>query len=215
MNSVMNITHASHESRYANSSKDRTKRRLNMKRWVPLALGVLLAAFGAGPQRAHASLRFCNATGVRISVAIAYPDGPQGMVGQGWWVIDAGECKDAISGSLDSRYYYFYAMTPDGPSKKTYSGDTPFCLRSIKFKLSETQYGKDSESDCAAAGLEFAKFVRVDTGNSKDHTVKFTGSDDQAAGSAQRPPVALTGPHPAPSPAPVAGTACQRYPNLC
>jgi uncharacterized membrane protein len=199
-----------------------------MKRWVALVLTVLLGAFAAGTQPAHASLRFCNASNVRISVAIAYSDGAQGTIGEGWWVLDAGDCKETISTPLDKRYYYFYAMTPDGPSKKTYSGDTPFCLRSVKFKLSEALYGKNSQGDCAGAGLEFAKFVKVDVGDSKNHTIKLTNSDDQSANNApvpgnagppiflgQRPPVAMPTPPPPPNRTPVAGTACQRYPNLC
>ncbi len=197
-----------------------------MRHRIVFGLAALLAAFSTGTQQAHAGLHFCNASNVRISVAIGFPDGANGLVGQGWWVIKGGECQEAITGNLDGRYYYFYAQTTDGPSKKTYSGDTPFCLQSVRFKFAEAQYGKDSEADCTKAGLEFAKFVRVDVGNSKDHTVKFMGDDPPGgnvappsppvqppSGASPRPPIALP-PRP-PAPSPVAGTACQRYPNLC
>jgi uncharacterized membrane protein len=198
---------------------------MTMRHRIAFGLAALLAAFSTGTHQAHAGLHFCNASNVRISVAIGFTDSARGPVGQGWWVINAGECQEAITGALDSRYYYFYAMTPDGPSKKTYSGDTPFCLQSVRFKLNEAQYGKDSEADCTKAGLEFAKFVKVDVGNSKDHTIKFVGDDPQGGNASPTPPVAppsglsprppIAWPPRPPAPAPVAGTACQRYPNLC
>jgi uncharacterized membrane protein len=194
---------------------------MTMRHPIAFGLAALLAVFSAGTHQAHAGLHFCNASNVRISVAIGFTDGAQGVVGQGWWVIKGGECQEAITGNLDSRYYYFYAETTDSPSKKTYSGDTPFCLRSVRFKFAEAQYGKDSAADCTKAGLDFAKFVKVDVGTSKDHTVKFVGDDTQGGNAAPTPPVVPRPPlilpprPPAGTGASVAGTACQRYPNLC
>jgi hypothetical protein len=74
--------------------------------------------------------------------------------------------------------------------------------------------------------LEFAKFVKVDVGNSKDHAVKLMGDGPQGGNAApapapvqppsgQRPPIVLPVRPPGPVSAPVAGSACQRYPNLC
>ena len=72
-----------------------------MRHRIVFGLAALLAVFSTGTQQAHAGLHFCNASNVRISVAIGFTDNAQGVVGQGWWVINGGECKEAITGPLE------------------------------------------------------------------------------------------------------------------
>ena len=81
-----------------------------MKHRAALGLAILLIALLTGAPRAQAGLRFCNELPFNLSVAIGYADGAEGLAGQGWWVVEAGQCKEAIAISLTNRYYYFYAM---------------------------------------------------------------------------------------------------------
>ena len=208
-----------------------------------LGLVVLLIALSTGAQRAQASLRFCNNGTLSIDVAIGYVDRERGWVSEGWWVIDGGQCKVAISSDLNNRYYYYYATGRDGTK---YTGETAFCIDMKKFTLYQSQYGKNTEAECTQAGLRFAKFRTLDVEGSKNHTLNLgspapSGAAPVAPGASAAPapqvvqPPAIAGgnvqPRPyqppagaapqLPAPPPAAagggagGTACQRYPNLC
>jgi hypothetical protein len=156
-------------------------------------------------------------------------------VAEGWWIIAVNQCKSVHDADLDNRYYYLYAKSIDG-GKATWSGNVPFCVRNQRFTLLQAQYGKNTRDDCAAAGLASAQFLTVDVGHSKNHTHNFSGvAGGGAAGGLVAPPaVAGNGNmRPRPNQTPVAtapatqplppatpgggaaGTACQRYPNLC
>jgi uncharacterized membrane protein len=143
------------------------------RRETILGLAVLLAAISTGMQRAQAGLRFCNNDPVRLEVAISYPDGPRGWIAQGWWIIEGGQCQDVIVGPLKSRYYYFFAHSPDGGTR--FSGETPYCIQTKKFTFYQSQFGGRTEADCAQSGLRVEKFKVLDTGNSKNHTVNLGG----------------------------------------
>jgi uncharacterized membrane protein len=140
---------------------------------VALGLAVLLAAISTGAQRAQAGLRFCNNFPIRLEVAISYPDGPRGWIAQGWWIIDGGQCQEVIVGSLKSRYYYYFAHGSDGGPR--FSGETPYCIQTRKFLFYEAQFGRRTEADCAHVGLRVENFKALDTGDSKNHTVRLGG----------------------------------------
>ena len=186
-----------------------------------MGLVVLGAAVSTGAQQAQAGLSVCNASSFRISVAVGYVDRQEGWVSEGWWIVDAGDCKAAISSPLSNRFYYVYAQGVAEHSATKFSGTAPFCIRFEKFKLYQAQYGKDTEDDCSRAGLRSAKFLKVDTNNLPNHTVKLSGDDNAPVGSAgpvAQPAPAIQQRAPAPPAAPSGGgasTACQRFPNLC
>jgi uncharacterized membrane protein len=200
-------------------------RRQDVTYRAALGLIVLLAAISTGAQRAQAGLRFCNNSPASIDVAIGYINRDRGWVSEGWWVIDGGECKNAIGAPLGNRYYYYYAKGRDGSK---FSGKTPFCIETKAFTLYQAQYGKNTEADCAQAGLQSVMFRALDVEGAKNHTVNL-GSPAPSAGPAPQvvPPPAPAGgnmqppPYQPQQPPPAAtgggggGAACQRYPNLC
>jgi uncharacterized membrane protein len=205
---------------------------------------VLLVAISTGAQRAEAGLRFCNEANFKFNVAVGYIDREKGWVGEGWWVLEGGECKEAIKAQLSNRYYYFHAWGREpGQTVVKYNGETPFCIESKKFTLFQAAYGKDTQEECSKAGLRSEKFLKIDVNGKTDHTINLRGPDTPPganAAPAPRPaqPPAVAGggnvqpppnqpppnqPRPnqqpaAPSTAPGGGgsqTACQRFPNLC
>ena len=187
-----------------------------MRHRATLGLAILLAAISIGVQRAHAGFQVCNEANLRVSVAIGYVNQQQRWIAEGWWAIDAGQCKEVINGDLSNRYYYFYATGNDGEKVRRWSGETSFCIQLEKFTLDQAQYGKNTEEDCAKAGLRFAKFRKVDVHGQKNHTHRLKlqeapASNQPVAGagsdpSPQRQPPAPQPQPPAPPPQrPVAG----------
>lgn len=203
-----------------------------------MALIVILTAMAAGAQQAQAGLRFCNVSSFSVEIAVGYVDREQGWVSEGWWVIDAHDCKvpPPLHNALDNRFYYYYARGREGDHRKTtFTGATPFCVKHEPFKLYQAQYGKDHIADCAKAGLFSVPFSKIDTNNQPGFTLRLNGDDDINAVAQQPPPVIAPQPYPpappqviqppavqqngpVPMPAPQGGgggTACQRFPNLC
>ncbi|MEO0496785.1 MAG: DUF1036 domain-containing protein [Pseudomonadota bacterium] len=69
----------------------------------------LAAVLGTvGTSSAHASLKACNETNVRASVAIGYREADE-WVSEGWWVVPPGECKTVIGDDLVLKRYYWRA----------------------------------------------------------------------------------------------------------
>ncbi len=139
-------------------------------RLFPVFLLVLWAATTASV--AQAALRFCNETAGQVSVAIGYFDG-EDWTSEGWWTMAAGECKTALSGDLETRFYFWHATDDDGILVE---GEYPFCLSRKVFTIV-------GDTDCAARGFEEALFDRVDTAEERSFTVTLRAEDD-ASGSA-------------------------------
>jgi uncharacterized membrane protein len=158
-----------------------------------LWLAIVLTAIVIEAQPAHAGFNICNQFERRIDVAFGYVDRERGWVAQGWWIMDAGQCKTVHGGDLDNRYYYLFVR---GVGGAMWTGEVPFCIQKKKFLLVQAEYGKNTRDDCAKAGLEYAQFFKVDVGKAKDHTYNLTASNTAGvpggtpAGEPQQPPVA-------------------------
>jgi uncharacterized membrane protein len=174
---------------------------------------------------AFADFRVCNRSQDAASVSFGYDDTPRGWTSQGWWDVPVGNCISIIRGNLAPRVYYIYATGPNGAAweaPNTQVGGA-FCISSLKYVAHNRDYlpGKNSNDiNCQASGLQGRTFKQVDTGGQADFTVTLTHSGDDPPPPVQRTPAP---PQPQDTPARstpsgqtgAAGTACQRFPNLC
>ncbi len=149
-----------------------------MKRRAALWLAIVLTAIAIGAQPAHAGFQVCNQFERRVDVAFGYVDRERGWVAQGWFIMDAGQCKPVHRADLDNRYYYLFARAAGGTM---WSGEVPFCIQKKKFLLVQSQYGKNTPDDCAKAGLDYAQFFKVDVGEAKEHTYNLMATNNPGA----------------------------------
>ena len=138
----------------------------------PLRLGVLaLAGWLLAAAPALADLRLCNTTSSRIGVAIGYQDG-QGWATEGWWNIAAQTCETLYKGTLSSRFYYIHAVDYDRGGE--WAGPSFMCTADKTFTIRGVQ-------DCPKRSYKRTGFFEVDTGESKDWTVRLTDPGDGGA----------------------------------
>lgn len=126
----------------------------------PLALAALITT--ALP--AAADLRLCNTTASRVGVAIGYQDA-QGWATEGWWNIAGQTCETLYKGGLASRFFYVYAIDYDRGGE--WAGKANMCIGDKSFTIRGVQ-------DCARRGYKQGGFFEVDTGDSKEWTVRLT-----------------------------------------
>lgn len=116
-------------------------------------------------------LRVCNGTESSVGVAVGYDDGGE-MVSEGWWNLSPldteNECAFVITGALQSRYYYVYAIDYTlGGEWGGEGGDLFMCTRDLEFTIRGVE-------DCVARGYDRAGFVQIDTGDRTVHNVQLT-----------------------------------------
>ena len=135
---------------------------------LPVALAMallaapLLAVAAASP--AHADFRVCNATQNLVGVGIGYR-AKAGWITEGWWHIEASNCKTLIEGPLSSRFYYLYAE--DAERGGRWDGPISMCVAEKEFKIAGV-------SDCVARGFQRAGFQEYDTGEQASWMVQLT-----------------------------------------
>jgi uncharacterized membrane protein len=158
-------------------------------------IGVLListsAIFGASlfssSDSALAWFQICNKSGSKANVAFAYLDIPDSreycdaLTGceplhpnqtvwnsEGWWNLSSGECAQVYPHELTKRnsIYYVYGETTDNTRK--WSGEQPFCTLRTKFTLAL------ADKKCNGQGREWKRFIKIDTGNSRNLTYSLT-----------------------------------------
>ena len=134
-----------------------------------LALALTLLAAVATP--AAADLRLCNTTSARIGVAIGYQDN-QGWTTEGWWNIAAQTCETLYKGILSSRFYYIHAVDYDRGGE--WAGQSFMCSTDKSFTIR----GVD---DCQKRGHKRTGYFEVDTGESKDWTIRLSEPGDNGA----------------------------------
>ena len=114
--------------------------------YVILALVVVLAFAFAAPSSADAEWVIKNNTSQTIYVAIAYWDGDT-WVSEGWWSIGGmtlnspGGSVTVISGDLEYREYYCYAISYDGDD--IWEGDYWFLTSDDSFRYTNADRGTD------------------------------------------------------------------------
>ena len=125
----------------------------------------------AWPSAARADLRLCNTTTARIGVAIGYQDN-QGWTTEGWWNIAAQTCETLYKGILSSRFYYIHAVDYDRGGE--WAGQSFMCSTDKSFTIR----GVD---DCQKRGHKRTGYFEVDTGESKDWTIRLSEPGDNGA----------------------------------
>lgn len=136
---------------------------------LPPALTLVALALSAAP--ALADLKLCNTTASRIGVAIGYQD-TNGWATEGWWNIAAQTCETLYKGTLSSRFFYVHAVDYDRGGE--WAGQSYMCTQDKTFTIRGVQ-------DCQSRGFKRNGFFEVDTGESKDWTIRLTDPGDGSA----------------------------------
>ena len=144
-----------------------------MKRLFWVAPVVLFAVFFFRPAPALAGLHICNKTESKVYVAVAIMSGDcmfdwcNERV-QGWWNIEAGDCKTPIGENLDTSGdtdYYFYAEDSGGT---TWTGSLSLCVD----PQNAFDY-KDREEEQCTEGTH-KNFQKIKTASYTDYTLSLT-----------------------------------------
>lgn len=137
-----------------------------------VALAAILAVSGSSVPAHAAGWLICNRTAEPLQVAIAYHDGANGWLTEGWWSLNAcGGCTRVMKHSqTDGTNVFFRAVTPKGDERV--GGSTRFCVSSHASGAPPWtgRSGKTCGKGYVSGG--FSKHV-VDT--EKDFTSKITG----------------------------------------
>ena len=94
-----------------------------------IAFMVLLSTvFGLSLQASAEGWRICNRTAEQLHVAIAYHDGANGWLTEGWWELRAcGGCASVMDHSkTDGTNVFLRAVTPKGSARV--EGSARFCV---------------------------------------------------------------------------------------
>lgn len=130
-----------------------------------LAGGIPILAGGA----ALADLKLCNATSSRVGVSIGYKD-QKGWATEGWWNIPSQTCETLLNGPVPSRFIYVHAVDYDKGGE--WAGGNSMCVADKSFAIRGVQ-------DCQRRGYKRSGFFEVDTGESKDWTIRLTEQEEQ------------------------------------
>lgn len=137
-----------------------------MVRKLFLSMVVLAGLLGSSAPT-WAGLNMRNDTEDTINVAIAYQEGGAWHV-RGWYVLTPGETKQALTGNLDQRYYYYYAYSESGGL--VWEGPHNFYLHPVRafdyFRVNDV-YGSLPRSAVMKG------FRQLDTGDDLDHLLYF------------------------------------------
>jgi uncharacterized membrane protein len=121
---------------------------------------------------AMAGFRVCNTTTSRVGVAVGYIDGDVWTT-EGWWNIAANDCSTIISGPLETRYYYLYAVDADRGG--AWTGNSYMCTRDLMFTIRGIE-------DCVARGYDRSGFVEIDTNLQPQWLVYLSEENRQGVG---------------------------------
>lgn len=118
---------------------------------------------------ALADLKLCNATSSRVGVSIGYKD-QKGWATEGWWNIPSQTCETLLNGPVPSRFIYVHAVDYDKGGE--WAGGNSMCIADKSFAIRGVQ-------DCQRRGYKRSGFFEVDTGESKDWTIRLTEQEEQ------------------------------------
>jgi uncharacterized membrane protein len=113
---------------------------------------------------AAADLKLCNSTASRVGVSIGYQD-KEGWATEGWWNIASQTCETLLKGPVPSRFIYVHAVDYDRGGE--WAGKNDMCTGEKSFTIRGVQ-------DCASRGYKSTGFFEVDTGDSKEWTIRLT-----------------------------------------
>jgi uncharacterized membrane protein len=142
---------------------------------TPLALGLLVVAACSIPQQAWAELRFCNRTGSKTTVAIAYVEkdapgtttnGHRGVTLEGWWTFAPGECAQVSGIHVGNHWVYYHAYAGDGK----WQGSSLLCVPSRAFT---TGGSFRRPGDACPGGTQLKGFKRIES-EARTYTMSLT-----------------------------------------
>lgn len=128
-----------------------------------LAVTALAIALSGGAPAARADLKLCNFTPSRVGISIGYKLGKQ-WITEGWWNILSQSCETLVTGKLSARFYYVHALDYDRGGE--WAGKIEMCTADKTFTIKGVQ-------DCEGRGFKTSRFYEVDTGESKDYTIRL------------------------------------------
>lgn len=211
-----------------------------MRAAFTVTLGLATALLAASSSQSRADFRVCNASGAQVKLAFGNNDGRFGWTSRGWWTVPTGACQTVLDGDISRGNYYVFAL--DGADRglsvpEAQTGGT-FCVKDQGFDLRSSGFMTPQNTiACEAHGLKALKFRAIEVGEataSYTYTLpppsvgiaSFIPLIKEVAQNLERPAASGPAVTPAPPvsvaqtpavsrPAAPAGTACQRYPNLC
>jgi uncharacterized membrane protein len=142
---------------------------VNLNRYG-LALCVV-ALIGVWPNAAEANLRFCNRTGAKAHVAIAYVEkdapgtstgGDKGVRVEGWWEVEPNQCEVVSNMNAGNHDVFYYASSREG----LWQGNSLLCVTS---KVFDTGERFKHQGDRCPAGYRLQGFKRIDI-STKNYT---------------------------------------------
>lgn len=139
---------------------------------IALALLAIAGTLAAAPA-ARADLKLCNDTASRVGVAIGYHDTAGEPASEGWWTIASQTCEVLLRGGIPSRLIYVRAVDYDQGGGWT--GGTKLCTQKGRFAIRGIR-------DCATHGYQSEGFMEVDTGGSKQWTIRLADPEKQGDG---------------------------------
>jgi uncharacterized membrane protein len=199
-----------------------------------LCLTAVLLIANSGESRAD--FRVCNQSGAQVKLAFGHNDTRFGWTSRGWWTLAAGACQMVLHGEIPRGNYYVYTLDPANRAigvPETQTGGT-FCVKDENFDLRSSGFMTPQNAiACEAHGLKGVKFRAVEVTEAvENYSYSLVPNAmgisvlipliKEAAQNLERP-LAVTPATPIPvaqtpvaqRPSTPAGTACQRYPNLC
>jgi uncharacterized membrane protein len=130
------------------------------------------ALLEAANNPAGAGFAWCNDTKYTVMAALGVVE-MGAIVTRGWYRVDAGRClRPDLRGDPRRLYSYAEAVDASGRAIKrddaplAWGGEVPLCTRDGKFDLS-------NHKDCAARGLNSAKFAVIDVGANPSTVMRF------------------------------------------
>lgn len=211
-----------------------------MRAAFAVTLGLAAALLAASSSQSRADFRVCNSSGAEVKLAFGNNDSRFGWTSRGWWTLPAGACQSVLDSEVARGNYYVYTLDRADRAiavPETQTGGT-FCLKDQSFDLRSSGFMTPQNTiACEAHGLKSVKFRAVEVGDAvANYTYTLVPNAmgvsallpliKEVAQNLERPAASPAAVTPAPPvsvaqtpavsrPAPPAGTACQRYPNLC
>jgi uncharacterized membrane protein len=143
--------------------------------WLHAVCAALLV-FATASLAQAGTFSICNKTTDRLKVAVGYEDRDLGMVSEGWWDLQAGDCTNVKTpDGREHKYYFLYARGERG--REWLSVDSAeeglFCVRNSSFSFVNRSFEREGKLVCERRGATAIKFRRVDTMNAPQYTYDF------------------------------------------
>jgi len=133
---------------------------------LPLGAAVVaVILLAVSPSRANV-VNVCNRSSEPVSLAFGYEDRDLGMVSEGWWKLDVGECAKIVpTDQRDHRYVFLYARGDNGGNWSGADDEEAgaFCVRKNNFKLINRAFEREGRLACERRSANTIRFRRIDT----------------------------------------------------